>query len=122
MVKAMRRSPKLVCDGRRVFGAESMSRAVGKQAACMKSACVSVASHRGRTNRCIESARIPGQPMNPLVPLLGKPNTKVISNISQSVPLLGETNTQINQSGLPDETIQHEYDPIPGHSEYNKFE
>ena len=80
-----------------------MSRTIGKRAAYMKSAYVSVASTRGETKRCLKSARIPGQPKNPLSSLLSEPNTKVIANISQSSFLLGETNTPINQSGCPDE-------------------
>ena len=93
-----------------------MSRASGKRTACMKSACVSVASPRGETKRCFKSARIPGQPMNPISPLRGETNTQMIANNSQSSLLRGKTNTQqtsllrgdsntaINQSGFPDET------------------
>ena len=92
-----------------------MSRASGKQTVCMRSACVRVASPRGRTKRQIKSARIPSQPMNPISPSLGETNTKVIANISQSALygatdtqtfslLWGEINTTINQSSGPDET------------------
>ena len=108
----MRCSTKPTCDGRRSFGAESMSRASGKRTACMKSACVRVASTRSRTKRQIKSAQIPGQPMNPISPSLGETNTKVISNISQSALywatetqtfslLRGQTETTINQSSFP---------------------
>ena len=111
----MRCSTKPTCDGRRCFGAESMSRASGKRTACMKSTCVSVASPRGRTKRYLKSARIPGELENPTCSLRGETNTKVIANISQSALygatktqtfslLRGETNTTINQSSIPDET------------------
>ena len=92
-----------------------MSRASGKRTACMKSACVSVASARSQTKYQIKSARIPGTPMNPISPSRGESNTKVIANISQSA-LPGATKTQtfslsrgepnatINQSSSPDET------------------
>ena len=73
-----------------------MSRASGKRTACMKSARVSVVpSPRGETKRCLESARIPGQPMNPLAPNWSKPSTQVIANISQSSLLRGEPNTKV---------------------------
>ena len=92
-----------------------MSRASGKRTACMKSACMSVTSPRSRTKRYLKSAQIPGQPMNPISPLRGEPNSKVIANISQpalyganntqTLSLLrGEAYTTINQSSIPDET------------------
>ena len=81
-----------------------MSRTVGKRAACIKSACVSVASPRGKTNRCLKSARIPGQLMNPTSQLRGETNTQMIANISQSSLLQGKPNTPVNQSGCLDET------------------
>ena len=77
-----------------------MSCTSGKLAACMKSACVSVtASAQSKTKRCLKSARIPGQPMNPKCLSRGESNT----TINQS-GLPDETNTIIKQSGLPDET------------------
>ena len=85
-------------------GAESIGKTVGRRAIGKASARMSVAQNRSETNRCLKSARIPGQPMNPLVPVLGKTNTKVIANISQLTQNLGTINTSINQSSLEDET------------------
>ena len=100
----MRCSPKPVRDGRRAFGAESIGKTVGKQAACMKSACVSVVPTRGETNCCFERAQILRPTEESNCPSTGEPNTKGIANISQSARDLGAANTQINQSGFPDET------------------
>ena len=88
MVKAMRCSPKPVCDGRQVFGAESMSQKVGKRVACMK--------RRIKKTSDLECFAI--------CPFTGKMNTRMIVNVSQSSSLLSETNTPINPSGRPDET------------------
>ena len=66
----MRCSPKPVRDGRRAFGAESIGKTVGKQAACMKSACVSVVPTRGETNCYFERAQILRSTEELIVPVL----------------------------------------------------
>ena len=102
----MRCSTKPTCDGRRRFGAESMSCASGKRTACMKSARVSVvtSSCRGETKSYFGSVRIPDQPTNPTCSNLSVSNTQVIANISQSCSFLSQNNARTNQSGFPDET------------------
>ena len=99
----MRCSPKPVCDVRRVFGVEYIGSTIEKWATCMESASASVAPVRSAINHNLESARIPGQPMNPLAQVLSANNKSEIANVSQFAHTLGTNDTSMSQSGLPDE-------------------